>query len=355
MDPRYYASQIQNQAINRAGQQGGLAPFGGQPSGPSISSLVNRAANGILGLAGSLPANTASALSGGYSDPQASAAARAAATAKADTLAYLADQEAEANSALARLTGQRQVGLGNIENSANEARNALNSSFGRAQQDFNTTTTRANEDNLSARNMIDRNVARTSTGLQRLLGASGAGGSSAARFAAPYAVARQGADKMSANQTAYGRNIGDLNTNWSRTGEDFEGKKRAVETEVGQKRSALEAGLGQSEASIIQQLQDLALERARAGGQGYNTVRGQLTGFSDRINSILGRVDQLGALYPTGVSRQADVQFQAPSLRGLDTSSIGAPANSNLPSPVADTVGSYYNLLLNDRDKQQLN
>lgn len=310
--------------------------------GSGISGVLDGLVNGV--------AQRASG-SGSGSGSGAGAAAAKANAERAATLQYIADQESLANQGLGRLTNQRDIGLSNITNSANQAYNQLASSKATAERDYGLSQTQAREDNMAARNAVDSTVRNNSRGLQSLLGARGAGSSSAAKYLAPFLVAQQGAEKAGANQQTFSRNQQSLDKNWQDALRSYEEQRSGVDLETQQRQNELNAGVEQNRVGLLQQLANLQLERARANGQDYGSVRGAVQGYNANIQNALNSIDQLSRLYANPVSKVTDVTYAAPDLAQYDTSRITGVGGDLAPG-IADTVGQYYNLIGRDEERQ---
>jgi len=285
------------------------------------------------------------------------AQAAAAARERAATEAYLADQEALARQAQGRLGQQRQIGQQNIEGSYTTALNDLMESAARAQRDYELTSSRNREDNVSARAATDQSVNAMSSGLQRLLGSRGAGNSSAAQILAPFAVAKQGASRLGEIQGTYGRNMQNLDTSYGDVKSEEQKQREALAEQKRLKAQELEAGLSQAEIGILEQLSGLGLERARLNNQNYNDIRSSAQGYNNQISSLLDRINSLGAQYTGAVKPLEGVRFTAPELAQYNTSALSSGARAQqagVPSPVADLVGQYFPTLLGeDRRREQ--
>lgn len=282
--------------------------------------------------------------SGAYSSSASSSGGSSASAYDPAALAYYDDQIGQVNSALGRIGNQRGIGNQNIDSQYNAALNKLLGQNAAAERDYGTNRQQTIDDNVTARAKVDDNVAKQSAGLRRLLGNS----SSAALFAAPLAVARQGNTQLGDIQTTYGRNLGALDT----ANED---RKRAFadsQTDLGNQatvqRNSLQAGLAEREAQLLDQLSQLQLSKAQAAGQSYDAARAATQGNNDRVNSLLAQIDQLG-LNPT-IAAKNDLKFAAPNLAQYSTSDINVTPGA---SPVQNAAGQFYSLLGLDGDQRK--
>jgi len=328
--------------INSAGSKGVQAannayatknPIPGTFLNPSYSPYVSAAPQG-----GVLGASTGGATAGRTAGGGTSAASYDPAA-----LAYYNDQETLARQALDRLSAQRGIGLGNVQNSYQSALNQLLGSNAQAERDAGLTKQRTIDDNVTARSNVDQTVARQAQGLRRLLGNS----SSAAQYAAPLAVAQQGNKQQGAIQTSFGRNLQNIDIADEDRKKAFGSAQEDLGNQRRQSENQLNAGLLQSEAQINEQLSNIALQRAQARGQNYAQARGQLTPFNDRVSTLLSQIDQLGA-NPAISAR--NVNFTAPTLDQYNVQGIDI-AQGQTPAQAA--AGQYANLLNIDERKKR--
>jgi len=257
-------------------------------------------------------------------------------------IAYYNDQEAQARQAIDRLNAQRGIGQGNIAGAYQSALDNLLGSNSQAERDAGLTKQRTIDDNVAARSNVDQTVSRQAQGLRRLLGNS----SSAAQFAAPLAVARQGNQQQGAIQTSFGRNLQNIDI----ADEDRKKAFGSAQEDLGRQRTVqenqLNAGLLQTEAGLNETLSNIALQRAQAQGQNYAQARGSIAPFNDRVSSLLSQIDQLGA-NPAIAAK--NVAFTAPTLDQYNTSGIKVAQGQ---TPAQRTAGQYFNIFGDDQRKK---
>jgi len=298
----------------------------------NLSGISGLLANGLPGLD----------LSGSDSPTYSAAARGSGVSYDPSVVAYYDDQETAARQALDRLNAQRGIGQGNIAGSYQSALNSLLSSNGQAERDAGITKQRTIDDNVAARSTVDQTVARQAQGLRRLLGNS----SSAAQFAAPLAVARQGNQQQGAIQTSFGRNLQNIDI----ADEDRKRAFGSAQEDLNRQRTAqenqLNAGLLQTEAGLNETLSNIALQKAQARGQNYAQARGVLTPYNDRVSSLLSQIDQLGA-NPAIAAK--NVAFTAPSLDQYNTSGIKVAQGQ---TPAQQSAGQYFNIFGEDQRKK---
>lgn len=102
----------------------------------------------------------------------------------------------QANKGLGRLDNQLAIATSNVNNDYTTNLNRLLGAKARTERDYTQNKDDTTKDNMMARSDIDFQTGQRANSLQRLLGARGAGNSSAARTAAPYAAALEGTQQL---------------------------------------------------------------------------------------------------------------------------------------------------------------
>lgn len=266
-------------------------------------------------------------------------------------LVLIDDQIGTAQGAIARLTGQRGIGNENIDNSYNEAENARQSQFGLAQRDYNTRTSDNQRDYTNTRAGIRQEAGNQYSSLQRLLGAAGAGRSSAATVLAPFAVGRQAATRFGETQDQFGRNSRNLDNSWGDTTRSFNEQGQQLLSQKEQKRRELEQGLQQNEVSLQDQIAQLRLSRERLTGGNLQNALGAIQPQRSRIQELLGSIDNLGRQYSGAVKQTGPVEYKAPELAQYNYSRFAAPEAQQ--TGAADYV-SPLTTLLQRKDEEKL-
>lgn len=111
----------------------------------------------------------------------------------------------------------------------NTKRNELQSAYDRSKADYDSSTTRNQQQLQTNKNTIADRASQGLRGLLRTLGAMGAGGSSAALYNAPELVTAQAnQERTGANQT-FGENQQKLDTNWGNYQIDYDNDKKKLE------------------------------------------------------------------------------------------------------------------------------
>jgi hypothetical protein len=247
--------------------------------------------------------------------------------------ALAAQNDSAINSALGRLDQQGGIGNQNILNSYNSAFQQLMGGQQAANQGLANARNETMTANQTARDNIGAGVRNQNIGLQRLLGAHGAGNGSAASILAPFAAAQQGNIQRSQVQDTYGKNMNALDQSQNASDIGYKNSFGQLLNDRRQKEQDLQAGLGNSRASLLGQRSDAASNQAA-------------------INAILDAVTRLG-LNPTFTPQTP--QVKAPDLAQYNYTPTGAPqlGNAGLSDAAAQTIGPFLSLLTGQKKQNQ--
>lgn len=261
--------------------------------------------------------------------------------AAADEAAWWQDQLGNLDQQLGRIGAQRGAGNQNIDNSYQSAFQKLTNDKNLAKRDFDSKRDQTVQDNIVTRNQIDSGVRGRLTGIQRLLGASGAGNSSAARVLAPYAAAKTGSDQRSQVDRTYSRNLGALDTGWQDTDREFGDAFSDLNIQRDTQRNQLNSGLAQTEAQLLEQKQNAEIQRRQAGGESYTQARAARQPYQSRISELIGTIDRL-SINPNIAARAVNVA--RPDLSQYTYDRYSAPTMG--PSNGAQSnAGAFWRLL----------
>jgi hypothetical protein len=254
----------------------------------------------------------------------------------ADNLAaqQKAQNDAAVNSAIGRLGLQSQIGNQNILGSYQSAYDQLTGKKAADLQSIQNQQQQQQQQLLSGRDQVGAGVRLSNQNLQRLLGAHGAGNSSAAQILAPYAAARQGAVQNAGLQDAYATNMDNLDTTLANTNRDYQNSFGQLLSQRQQKEQDLQSGIESNRAQLLSQRSDAA------NNQG-------------QINSILDAVSRLGL--NVNFTPQAPV-VKAPDLAKYQVQQAAAPTVGTSPVDpgTAASVGPFLSLLTGQKKQQQL-
>lgn len=302
--------------------------------------------------ANSTPASNPYTPAYGYGGNTGGVSAQTAA-AQADALAAINDQMGVAQSALGRVGNQRNIGRENILNSYNSAVNKLSGQKAIAERDYTTQKDETGVDYINTRADIRGDARNQFNSLRRLLGANGAGASSAYDTGAGYAVGQNASKRYGQTQEQFGRNQRSIDTAWGDTTRNFNEYEQQLAEDKAAKERELEAGLQQTEAGLNDTLANLAIQRGQAQGQNYATARTAADGYRSRINDLLGSIDNLGRQYQNPVLVNRDIKYTPAELAQYQYDQFGAP-QSQAGGPAAGIARPFLSLLGRDDERKRL-
>ena len=242
---------------------------------------------------------------------------------------------------LGQLGDQRSIGLENIQNAYQQQLNRLLQGRATAQGRRDDTMLQTEQDNVRTRSNIDASVGRNVNSLQRLLGARGAGTSSAAQMAAPLAAANIGTQQQGDVADAYARNMAGINQSWG----DYEDEWNNSRTDLGQQRyqqrNQVNQGIAQQRQSLLQNIGQVQAQRAAAQGMNAQQALAAGQGYLDQARGLSGQITQLGRQFGQNIRAQ-DPSYQSPDLAEYDYRRFEGP---NIQGGAGANAGRYSNLI----------
>lgn len=244
------------------------------------------------------------------------------------------------NSALGRLPGQLNTAKANIRDQYNTNMNELNSGKTAANQQYDQSTDQNQQQYVTNKNQINSQASSGLRSLLRVLGQHGAGGSSAALYAAPDAVGQVAQEQRSGASQNYGQNQQALDTNWNNYLTGYENSKKQLNDWLTQQNKQAESTSEQSRQDLLQQLLQLSPDQAAAND------------LVSKINASAGKVDSLARFRPTYGGKTP--VYTAPEVASYTVGEVGAPqlGASFGNSSAGGSVLSYL-LGLKPEDRQQ--
>lgn len=238
---------------------------------------------------------------------------------------YLNNQESLYNTLLGSLGGTLTSGLSKLDTSEAGARGSAKLSNDRAMRDYNLKREDSKRGKQDAIGNVDNNARSLSDSIRRILGMASGSGSSAYRFAAPNAIARDASKKRSSVMNSYGQNERNLDLAVDDTDVDYGNLLNEITNKRRTEEESLRAGILGQEQGIQQSLGEIAGERARLrGGNVLNASRP----FQDRY---LGIQNEIGALPNRfAVSNPREVKVTQPQLSDylVDRTALNATQQS---------------------------
>lgn len=221
-------------------------------------------------------------------------------------------------SAIDRLGSQQNSGNSTIDASWQNALNQLLSGKNQANSTYTTNKQQSATDYVGAKNTIGANAGSSLSGLLRLLGSRGAGGSSAARISAPGAVARNATQQRTDVGNTFGANNQALDTNWANYLQGYDNQVSGAGSQRDQQKNDLQRTIDTNRATLLQFLASLSGQRAQAAG---GSATGAAQPYLDQANQVLDKT----ANYTTAPINFQTQAYNAPSLGKYTTNPNAAP------------------------------
>jgi hypothetical protein len=242
-----------------------------------------------------------------------------------------------ADAALGRLPRQLQNAQNQIQHTYDQNNNELQSGFNSAKQKYGQQTDLNGQQFVTNKNQINDQGSQGLLSLLRVLGQHGAGGSSAAMFAAPDAVSQFVAQQRSGAGQTYGQNQQQLDQNWGQYQNGFDNSKKQLADWLDQQNGTAQQQSEKNRVSLLRQL--AGLQPTTQDAQPYIS----------KINSALDNIDQLGNFNPSYTGKTP--VYNAPDVASYTVDQAGNPVLGN---PGNNTgAGSTLAFLLGLKDKNQ--
>ena len=253
----------------------------------------------------------------------------------------------QANAGIGRLDQQQQIGLQNVQGDYQNNLDRLLNAKNNTQKQYGESVVNTKQDNLTARSNVDFETGQRANALQRLLGSKGAGSSSAARIAAPYAAALEGTQQLNQVGDAFKENMGALDTSWGNYQTGWNQSKEDLDAQKVNQERAVQSDVATKRADLLSNLSTLAAQRAQAAGGNAATAAQP---YLDQVNGLYSQINNLGAQYQGRVN-VADPTYQAPELSQYDYNQrgqIGVAQNAQQQG-----ISPYLSILLGQKDRKQ--
>lgn len=248
-----------------------------------------------------------------------------------EDLAYLDDQMSTYQRLLQSITGSLNTGIQNLDNSATEARNKATAQRERAMRDFSVQRSDMTGSKQQALGRVDDGARQLYDNLRRVLGIASGSGSSAYRYAAPNAVARDASRKRGDVMSTFGRNDRDLTTAEGDAELDYKDVLDSIAQQRRAKEQDLRSGIYGQEQSIQEMLANIAAERARLTGGGYGAARVAQQPYRDRYFQLQDQLDALPGQFTNAVSAR-DLNVRTPELSDFTVDRTALNANREMGS-----------------------
>lgn len=248
-------------------------------------------------------------------------------------------------SAIDRLPTQLNSGYSTIDASWQNALNQLLLGKNQAEGDYNTGKKTAADNFITAKNSIGVNAGQALSGILRLLGSRGAGGSSTAKLSAPTGVAQQATLQRNDVTKTNGQNNQSLDSTWNKYLLGYNNEVNSANTQRTNARKTLENSIDANRANLLQTMAQLSGQRAAlAGGDPTASAAPYLA----QANQALDRT----ANYATAPITYNTQAYTAPSLDKY-TFDVGPAPTVQGSGTTTDYVSPYFAALLGGNRKQQ--
>lgn len=324
---------------SNGGSSGSWGPIDWQGIKPGV--LDTRGIGNILGL-GSINsqnqsdpnANDITSVAGGGSGRAASGGGTSAANAQ--ETAYWDDQIGSLNRILGNIGTQEAQGVERINDSYNKAMGRANEDQSRVLRDYGIQEDTTKKGKVNALDAVDSSARNTYNSLQRILGLSGAGVSSASNELAPWAVSKEATGKRTGVVDTFGANLGAL----ARAKDDAQAQFGRITADLGEQRGSKEEdfrrGIEQNRQGVNEQLGDAAMKRKMATGSTYTQARDARAPFQSAVQNSQNTLNELFNRYSNTNYNVGAINAQKPDLSAynVDPMSIGSQTG-NTPAEVA--------------------
>ena len=244
-----------------------------------------------------------------------------------------------------RLDGSKQTAFTNLLNQYNAQNAKADNNYNRSKSDHETGVARTTSQFAGEKERIADNVRQNVSSLQRLLASRGAGSSSASQIMAPYAAARAGTSERAEAGNTFSENMFEANKAWNRFDEDHKQAKKDFAADYENRRRAAESGIEGKRAELLQQLNQIDAEIARARGGGSVDYASR----NSQINQLLDRIAQLEAQVTGQVLPTKDVAYNAADMKDMTVDTRGVEGGSQ--DPTYDETGAFYPVREDEEDK----
>jgi hypothetical protein len=233
---------------------------------------------------------------------------------RAETLAYLSDQESGLNRQMGRTNTTRDQGLTAIADNYNQSVSGANKNRSRFQEDWKLKQGDSERGRGQSIDRINTGARTLGESLRRRIGMASGGDSSAYKITAPGAVARDSTQKRTDVLGDYAVNFRNLDLSEKRNNEDYQGLLSDLASQRQSKERGLQSDILNQQNSISESLAEIARQRALAQGGGYDQVRAASAPIVSQIAAREGELDGLFNKYRTAYNVKP-VRADVPELR----------------------------------------
>lgn len=257
------------------------------------------------------------------------------------TLAAYDQQIQQYNQAIQGLPTQLQGSDNQIQGAYQSALQQLQGQANQAQSTYNTATTGNSQNYVTNKDTIGSNAGQSLNGLERLLGSRGAGGSSAALFSAPLAVAQQATAQRAGAGQNYGQNQSGLDTSYGNYQLQNQNDLSGIASQRDQNLNSAQQQIASTQAGLLQQLATLSAQQAAAKGGDPTSAAAP---YLSQAQNYLSSANQLGL--KTFVPSYNTTAYSAPTAASYTPNSFAQPVAASNPNITNNTVSPALGALL---------
>lgn len=253
---------------------------------------------------------------------------------------------------IGRLPGQKKTAKTNLDESLLTGQAAIDTDRANAKGAYDSNVLTSSQDYTNSRAGIRQESGNLFNSLQRLLGAAGAGRSSAANVLAPFAVGKEAASRFGQTQDAFGKNMSALDNSWAMTDADLTKARTELDDDWRNKDRELGIKFADAETGLINQKTDLELNKAQLQGGGIGSIQSILDNSTSSIKSLLDTIDSLSANYTSPSLKTTRTAFKAPELSKYNYSRFQAPSLQGGNAGVQDYLRPFVNAVPREDDER---
>lgn len=244
------------------------------------------------------------------------------------TQSYYNDIISQLQAQLGAAQNEQPTIISNIENAEHNQENQLNQQESAAESGYNTQRAQNGVTRANNVDSINENAGSTYRSLMSLLGAAGAGVSSAARFGAPQAVSLDASGKRAGADQTYNSNDAAISTAEGQTKQQYGNALTDLLTQENTDKGNALSSLLNQEASINQQITQAQTDANMYAGETFSQA--QQRAPVQAVNNIESQLGDIFKQYATPTFNVSPVTASTPNLTTykVDPTTIAAE-NSN--------------------------
>lgn len=200
-----------------------------------------------------------------------------------------------AESGLSNLGRQRDVGLGNIDRDYQSEYDVLTGNRSRNNARYDKQQTSQLNEYGARRNNNNMEAASWLQGAQSRLGAQGAGGGSAARYALPFQAQTQATQANAGAQATNTTNMQAIAGSRQQDEDQFVNAGNNLNDQRERGRSDFLGGLAGTEANLLSEIGGLRGQREIANGGDFRAAQNASNPYTSRIEALLAQINNYSA------------------------------------------------------------